>query len=108
MKKLITLIFAVLLTSPLYAQPEYRAQMQNDLKQNVFSFNFENMTISTLKFLLEHEKKVTVLIDASVNQSQTTSIHLKDANFLTYLNVSTRKLGLQYQVLNQNTIRIYR
>lgn len=108
MGKIITVFLLVLFASKTYAKPEYRTEMQNYLKQKTFSFSFENMDLWTLKFLLEHEKKVNVLIDSSVNQSLTTSIRLKDANFLTYLNVTTQKLGLQYQVLNKTTIRIYR
>ena len=108
MKIIIILFLSVFFASKIYAKPEYRTEMQNYLKQKNFSFSFENMDISTLKFLLEHEKKVSVLIDPSVNQARTTSIRLKDANFLTYLNITTQKLGLQYQVLNKTTIRIYR
>ena len=108
MKIIIILFLSVFFASKIYAKPEYRTEMQNYLKQKNFSFSFENMDISTLKFLLEHEKKVSVLIDSSVNQSLTTSIRLKDADFLTYLNITTQKLGLQYQVLNKTTIRIYR
>lgn len=108
MKIIIILFLSVFYASKIYAKPEYRTEMQSYLKQKNFSFSFENMDISTLKFLLEHEKKVSVLIDSSVNQSLTTSIRLKDADFLTYLNITTQKLGLQYQVLNKTTIRIYR
>lgn len=117
MKKIILVLILSCITVHGFAKPAYRENMQNYLKKNpvqqnsqprVLSFNFDEMHLSVLKNLLAIEKKVTLIVDSDVDMNHQFPLHLRNSNFLEFLDVTTRQLGLQYEVLNSKTIRVYK
>jgi len=48
------------------------------------------------------------MIDQNVDKDRSFPINLRDQNFLSYLDVTTQKLGLRYEVVDAKTIRVYR
>lgn len=82
--------------------------MQQNSQPRVLSFNFDKMYLSVLKNLLVIEKNVTLIIDSNVDMNHQFPLHLRNSNFLEFLDVTTRRLGLQYEVLNSKTIRVYK
>lgn len=85
-----------------------KIELQQNLKPKVFSFDFNEMNIGVLKTLLHIEKKINLIIDPSVNTQDHFPIHLRNSNFFEFLEVTTRNLGLRYQVLDPKTIRVYK
>ncbi len=117
MKKIILVLILSCITVHGFAKPAYRENMQNYLKKNpvqqnsqprVLSFNFDEIHLNVLKNLLAIEKKVTLIVDSDVDMNHQFPLHLRNANFLEFLDVTTRQLGLQYEVLNSKTIRVYK
>ncbi|QSG85046.1 hypothetical protein [Acinetobacter indicus] len=117
MKKIILVLILSCITVHGFAKPAYRENMQNYLKKNpvqqnsqprVLSFNFDEIHLSVLKNLLAIEKKVTLIVDSDVDMNHQFSLHLRNSNFLEFLDMTARQLGLQYEVLNSKTIRVYK
>jgi len=65
-------------------------------------------SIQTAANLIQHEKGIKVMIDQNVDKDRSFPINLRDQNFLSYLDVTTQKLGLRYEVVDAKTIRVYR
>ena len=83
--------------------------VQNYLNQgNKTSFRFADNTIQTMAYLIEGEKGIKVIIDKNIDTKQSFAINLRNQNFLAYLEMTTQKLGLKYQVVDSKTIRIYK
>ncbi|WP_252725356.1 MULTISPECIES: hypothetical protein [Acinetobacter] len=117
MKKIILVLILNCITVHSFAKPAYRENMQNYLRKNPvqqysqpreLSFNFDEMHLSVLKNLLAIEKKVTLIVDSDVDMNHQFSLHLRNSNFLEFLDMTARQLGLQYEVLNSKTIRVYK
>mgnify|MGYP003451138594 CR=1 FL=1 len=117
MKKYILFFILSMFTIQSFASLSYRENMQNYLQKNElqqhlqqkgFSFNFKEMDIIVLRNLLGSEKKVKVIIDSGVNTNNHFPINLRNSNFLEFLELTTQKLGLRYEVLDPKTIRIYK
>ncbi|QIC71193.1 hypothetical protein [Acinetobacter indicus] len=117
MKKIILVLILSCITVHGFAKPAYRENMQNYLKKNpvqqnsqprVLSFHFDEIHLNVLKNLLAIEKKVTLIVDSDVDMNHQFPLHLRNSNFFEFLDVTTRQLGLQYEVLNSKTIRVYK
>lgn len=116
-KKIILVLILSCITVHGFAKPAYRENMQNYLKKNpvqqnsqprALSFNFDEIHLNVLKNLLAIEKKVTLIVDSDVDMNHQFPLHLRNSNFFEFLDVTTRQLGLQYEVLNSKTIRVYK
>ena len=91
-----------------FAHADVTHEVKDRLKQgNKMSFRFNHNSIQTVADLIQHEKGIKVLIDQSVDKKISFPINLRDQNFLTYLDVTTQRLGLSYEVLDSKTIRVY-
>lgn len=102
-----TLLCAISASS--FALPEHHENMRHYLKEGKrISFRFDDMTVQTLVFLLESEKKIKVVLDQNVDTKQEIPVNIRDLHFLAFLEISLKKLGLKYEVLDPKTIRIYR
>jgi hypothetical protein len=117
MKRIILAFVLNLITVQSFAQPAYRENMHNYLRENpvqqnsqprMLSFNFDEMHLVILKNLLALEKNITLIIDSNIDMDHEFPIHLRNSNFLEFLEVTTKKLGLRYEVLNSKTIRVYK
>lgn len=92
-----------------FAQADIMHDVKEHLKQgNKISFRFNENSIQTAANLIQHEKGIKVMIDQNVNKHRSFPINLRDQNFLTYLDVTTQRLGLRYEILDAKTIRVYR
>lgn len=117
MKRIILAFVLNLITVQSFAQPAYRENMHNYLRENpvqqnsqprMLSFNFDEMHLVILKNLLALEKNITLIIDSNIDMDHEFPIHLRNSNFLEFLEVTTKNLGLRYEVLNSKTIRVYK
>ena len=108
MKKIIFLVAMLGVQSFGFAHADVTHEVKDRLKQgNKMSFRFAHNSIQTAADLIQHEKGIKVLIDQSVDKKRSFPINLRDQNFLTYLDVTTQRLGLSYEVLDNKTIRVY-
>lgn len=102
-----TLLCAISVSN--FALPKHHENMRHYLKEGKrISFRFDDMTVQTLVFLLESEKKVKVVLDQNVDTKQEILLNISDLHLLAFLEISLKKLGLKYDVLDLKTIRIYR
>lgn len=109
MKKIIFLAVILGVQSFGFAQADVMQDVKAQLKQgNKTSFRFKENSIQTAANLIQHEKGIKVMIDQNVDKDRSFSINLRDQNFLSYLDVTTQKLGLRYEVVDAKTIRVYR
>ena len=109
MKKIIFLVAMLGVQSFGFAHADVTHEVKDRLKQgNKTSFRFNDNSIQTAAYLIQHEKGIKVVIDQSVDKKRSFPINLRDQNFLTYLDVTTQRLGLSYEVLDNKTIRVYR
>ncbi|MFW1951762.1 hypothetical protein [Acinetobacter beijerinckii] len=87
--------------------PEYRAEMRKRLQeQKVSKFNFEDASVSTMTYLIQHQFGINFSFDANVDKNKTAPIRLKDSNFLQFLEVGLNKLDMRYQVVSPNHMKI--
>ena len=107
MKRIILAVLLLSIQSFGLVWADVTQDVQNYLSQgNKTSFRFADNTIQTMAYLIEGEKGIKVIIDKNIDTKQSFAINLRDQNFLAYLEMTTQKLGLKYQVLDSKTIRI--
>ncbi|WP_296277276.1 hypothetical protein [uncultured Acinetobacter sp.] len=107
MKRIILAVLLLSIQSFGLVWADVTQDVQNYLNQgNKTSFRFEDNTIQTMAYLIEGEKGIEVIIDKNIDTKQSFAINLRDQNFLAYLEMTTQKLGLKYQVVDSKTIRI--
>ncbi|OTG90046.1 hypothetical protein B9T34_09475 [Acinetobacter sp. ANC 3813] len=91
-----------------FAHADVTHEVKDRLKQgNKISFRFNDNSIQTAAYLIQHEKGIKVIIDQNVDKKMSFPINLRDQSFLTYLDVTTQRLGLRYEVIDTKTIRVY-
>ena len=109
MKKIIFLATLLGIQSFGFALADVTHDVKDHLKQgNNISFRFKENSIQTAANLIQHEKGIQVMIDQNVDKDRSFPINLRDQNFLSYLDVTTQRLGLKYEVVDAKTIRVYR
>lgn len=108
MKKIIIGIFLLSIQSFGFAHADVTNEVKTYLKQGKqISFQFKENSIGTVANLIQYEKGIKVIIDKNIDTTKSFPINLRDQNFLVYLDVTTKKLGLKYEVLDSKTIRVY-
>lgn len=109
MKKIIVGIFMLSIQNFGFAQSDMTNEVKDYLQQGKkTSFRFEDNSIGTVAYLIQHEKGIKVIFDKNIDTKKSFPINLRDQNFLVYLDVTTKKLGLNYQVIDRHTIRVYK
>ncbi|NNP73211.1 hypothetical protein A7P53_11605 [Acinetobacter defluvii] len=108
MKKIIMVIVLLSIQSFSFVHADVTSEVKDYLKQGkLTSFRFKENSIGTVANLIQHVKGIKVLIDKNIDTTQSFPINLRDQNFLVYLDVTTKKLGLKYEILDSKTIRVY-
>lgn len=91
-----------------FVHADVTSEVKNYLKQGkLTSFRFKENSIGTVANLIQYEKGIKVIIDKNIDTTKSFPINLRDQNFLVYLDVTTEKLGLKYEILDSKTIRVY-
>lgn len=108
MKKIMIGILLLSIHNFGFAQSDVTNEVKNYLKEGQkFSFRFNENSIHNVALLIESEKGIKVIVDKNIDTGKSFPINLRDQNFLVYLEVTTKKLGLKYEVLDSKTIRVY-
>ena len=109
MNKIMMAILLLSIQSFGFVHADVTNEVKNYLKQGKqTSFRFRENSIGTVANLIQHEKGIKVMIDKNIDTTKSFPINLRDQNFLVYLDLTTKKLGLTYQVIDRHTIRVYK
>lgn len=107
MRKICLGVLLIFLSLNSFAMSSDEENLRKKLESyKVSKFSFNEASISTVTYLIQHQTGVNFVFDPKVDQDKTTVIRLKDANFLQFLNVGTHKLGMTYQIISSNQIKI--
>lgn len=108
MKKLACVLLFSLMATNTFAMPEYRAQMQERLKNEQVSFSFKSgLSVGTaLRLLQDRAKGVNFIFDVNVNQNTKIPLVLENSNCLVILETALQRANLKYVVVSPNTIKI--
>ncbi len=108
MNKIMLAILLLSIQSFSFVHADVTSEVKNYLKQGkLTSFRFKENSIGTVANLIQYEKGIKVIIDKNIDTTKSFPINLRDQNFLVYLDVTTEKLGLKYEILDSKTIRVY-